>query len=194
MEVKRVGLELATLVLLSTAMLFIGINYYLVMFVDIILIIIFEADRKSKLEELGFTTKRIWPSIKVQMPFTILGVAGLMIYANLNGYSIRTPEPAFIAYWLISIPMQEFIFRGYMQRVFRALMSPLNTVLLASIIFSAVHYFSGIPEFWILMITTFGAGFAWGWAYEKERNITGPIFSHLLLGTLIFLILPANGI
>jgi membrane protease YdiL (CAAX protease family) len=41
----------------------------------------------------------------------------------------------------------------------------------------------------IFLSTTFIAGLAWGYAYDKHRNLIGPIASHLVLGTLIFMIL-----
>jgi len=182
--------EIAVLLAVSAFMLLRGADYYLTMSTAIGFIALFNYWKRERPENLGLTGKRIWPAVKLQLPFTVAGVAGLAIFALANGYGLRVPHLEYLTYWIISIPMQEFIFRGYGQGLLRGAMPTLANVLTVSLVFSLMHYSIGIPQVGIVMLTTLIAGFAWGWAYEKERNLIGPIFSHAVLGTLLFLILP----
>lgn len=190
MKKTREAAELTLLLALSVFILLMKANYYIVMAVAVLLIINFELGRKGHLADLGITGKRIWPAIKIQLPFTILGVAGLIIFAFVSGYSIRIPEAGYLAYWLVSIPLQELLFRGYAQGALRGSLPVMHSVILVAALFGLIHYFADTPHTLILIGTTLLAGLAWGFAYEKERNLIGPIFSHLVLGTLLFLILP----
>lgn len=179
---------------LSLFLLSAGMNYYLVMAVAILLIINFELARNGSFREMGITKKRLRPAIKIQLPFTLICAAGLIAFAFVKGCAISIPHVEYLTYWLASVPMQELLFRGYAQGSLRGRLPTITMVLLVAAIFSLFHYFAQTPHFPILMAATFVAGLAWGLAYEKERNLLGPIFSHLVLGTLIFLVLPANGI
>ncbi len=190
MDTGRRIFELAVLLAVTAFMLLRGADYYLTMSTVIGFIAIFNYWKKENPENLGLTIKRIWPAIRIQLPFTLVGVAGLAIFAVVNGYGLKVPNLGYLAYWSISIPAQEFIFRGYGQGLLRRAMPALANVFIVSLVFSLSHFFIGIPQVDIVMLTTLIAGFAWGWAYEKERNLLGPIFSHAVLGTLLFLILP----
>jgi membrane protease YdiL (CAAX protease family) len=193
-KMKRQITEIAILLLLSLALLQLGTSYYIVMGVAIVLIVNFELQSKDNLKDLGITRERAWESIKVQLPFTIVGVVGLLIFAFLAGYEIMIPDAQFASYWLISVPLQEFLFRGYAQKVLRGVLPMFWNVAFVSLVFGFSHYFAQSEHYMVLIATTLLAGFAWGYPYEKERNLIGPIFSHMVLGTLIFLILPAYGI
>lgn len=192
MGFNRRALELAALIAVALPLLLAKVNYYYVMIIASVMIAVFERFRKDNLRELGITQRRVWPSIKIQMPFTVAGIAGIIVYALFNSYTLQNPGIGYLAYWLVSIPLQEFLFRGYMQSLFRKSLSAFQNVALASVVFSLSHYFAATPHFFLLMVTTLFAGFAWGYAYEKERNLVGPIVSHLILGSLIFLLLPAK--
>ncbi len=190
MKKRQRLLELLLLLALSAFMLFAKVNYYIVMVVATLLIINFELGESGDLKELGITRKRIWPAIRIQLPFMLAGLAGLLIFSLAGGYGLRSPNAGYLFYWLVSIPLQEFLFRGYAQGMLRNKLPVVQMVLLVSVMFGLSHYFAETPHTLILMTTTFFAGLAWGYAYEKERNLIGPIFSHLVLGTLIYLILP----
>ena len=194
MNKRRRELELAVILMLGVFLLAIDVNYYVVMAIAMLMIALFELKDKEHLQNLGITTKRIWPSIKVQLPFTIAGIIGLAVFALYNGYGIRVPSSDYAPYFFISVPVQEFIFRGYIQELLRGLLPRIPMVLTVSIIFSLVHYFTDTGYLYILILVTLAAGFAWGYAYEKERNLIGPTLSHMILGVLIFLILPINAL
>jgi membrane protease YdiL (CAAX protease family) len=189
MKIKRPHAELLFLMALSLFLLLAGAPHAVVMIVNVLLVINFALAGKWKPETLGLTRKGIWPSIKVQLPFTIIGSAGLLACALIIGRGISVPNENFIAYWLVSVPLQEFLFRGYVQSVLRKFLKPLNTALLASALFAAMHFFNPVPYMLVLVTTTFASGLAWGLAYEKERNLIGPIVSHEILGTIMLLML-----
>ncbi len=187
--------ELFAIIILVTLLLAVDVNYYWAMAITLFMLINFEWDRHENLHVLGITKKRAWEAIKVQLPFTIVGVIVLAGYAFFVGWGVRVPGILeYLAYWIISVPLQELLVRGYMQSVLREHFSRFNTVFIASLIFALAHYFSDTEATYILMGGTFVAGMAWGWFYEKERNLIGPIVSHTILGTIIFLIIPSNAI
>lgn len=184
--------EIAVILAVSAFMLLRGADYYMTMGTVIGFIALFNYGRRERPGNIGLTSRRIWPAIKAQLPFTIVAMAGLAVFALANGYGLKMPHLGYLAYWSVSIPMQEFIFRGYGQRILRGVLPTLANVFIVSSVFSLSHYFVGIPQVGIVMLTTLIAGFAWGLAYEKERNLVGPIFSHAVLGTLLFLILASG--
>jgi len=189
---KTVFIEALFLLVLSVAMLVASAPIIVVMAVAALLIASFELSRKTNHIELGLTTKRIWPAIKVQLPFTILGIAGILSFAFATGRGVNPMPANFLAYWIVSIPLQEFIFRGYFQGLLRPVMPALWNVFSVSAVFSLMHFFVNTYYAPVLVGTTFASGLAWGYAYEKERNLIGPIFSHIVLGTLLFMILGYN--
>jgi len=187
--------ELFSIVVLATFLLAVGVNYYIALGITLFMLINFEWDRHHNLHELGITQKRTWEAIKVQMPFTIVAVIVLAAYAFFVSWGVRIPGIVeYLGYWIISVPLQELLVRGYMQSVLREHFSRFYTVFIASSIFALAHYFSDTEAVYILMGGTFIAGMAWGWVYEKERNLLGPIVSHTILGTILFLIIPSNAI
>jgi membrane protease YdiL (CAAX protease family) len=188
MKTKRPYLEACFLLALSVLMALAGAPLAIVMTVSALLIANFCLARSCTLGELGITKKRVWPAIKVQLPFTVIGLAGLLAYAYLSG-RLALPTGDFIAYWLVSVPLQELIFRGYAQSVLRKFLKPFNTALLAAAMFSLMHFFLDAPYAPVLVAATFVSGLAWGFAYEKERNLIGPILSHEILGTVMLLVL-----
>jgi membrane protease YdiL (CAAX protease family) len=195
MKKYRILTEILFLLLISLLLLFAGLGELSVMSMAVFLIAMINFAKKRGLEWLGIGRERLWESVKMQMPFMIIGVAGLLIFAYSNSMEINAPSSAFLIYWLVSVPMQEFIFRGYGQGMFRDFLPTIPNVIIVSTAFSLLHVFTIEANFLpILLISTFTAGLAWGLAYEKERNLIGPIVGHLVLGTLIFLMLPASGI
>jgi membrane protease YdiL (CAAX protease family) len=188
MKTKRPYSGACFLLALSVLMALAGAPLVIVMVVATLLIANFCLARSCTLGELGITRKRVWPAIRVQLPFTVLGLVGLFAYAYLSN-RLPLPTEKFAAYWLVSVPLQELIFRGYAQSVLRKFLKPFNTALLAAMIFSLMHFFLDAPYAPVLVAATFVSGVAWGFAYEKERNLAGPIFGHEILGTVMLLVL-----
>lgn len=188
MRMTREYWEFLFLFALSFLLLLVCVAILAVMVIATLLVLNLGLSRKTAWGEFGMTGKRIWPAIRVQLPFTVVALAALIAYATLNARPAGG-NPDLAAYLLLSVPLQEFLFRGYGQSVFRKSLPPLMNALLIAALFSLLHVFTNAPYTPILMAATFIAGLAWGFAYEKERNLLGPIVSHAILGSVIFLIL-----
>jgi membrane protease YdiL (CAAX protease family) len=184
----RIG-EIAVVLCAGMGVLYLTQSIYLALILASGIVISLSLMKGVKLEELGLTKKGIWPAIKIQLPFVLVGIVGLLVFAFVNEKTIAIPDPSFALYWLVSVPLQEFLFRGYGQSLFRNKLAPLTNVFLISVVFALSHAVLEASIAMILVATTFVAGFAWGLAYERERNIIGPIISHIVLGTLIFMII-----
>lgn len=180
-------LDLLVIIVISLVLLGYGIDPLFVMIFATAIISILIKIRNIELDCVGLSKKDIFGSILFQTPFTIIGVFGLVFLVQYRGYEVGAPDIAFISYWVLSVPLQEFIFRGYGQCILRKYFGPLKTAFFASAIFAITHFAHEYAN--VLMISTFFAGLFWGFAYEKKRNLIGPIVSHAILGTLIFLIL-----
>lgn len=97
-----------------------------------------------------------------------------------------------IAVWslyLLFVPLQELIARGFLQNCFRNFFQGSNRVFYAilssNLLFALVHTVKG---FWF-SIATFLLGIFWGCLYEHQRSIVGVCVSHAIIGafTLFFL-------
>lgn len=84
--------------------------------------------------------------------------------------------------YLCFVPFQEFLSRGILQSSLRAALFSKHTsffaILLSSLIFSAFHDY---VSFYYALAAFFG-GLFWGWIYERQKSLVGPVVSHLLIG------------
>ena len=87
-----------------------------------------------------------------------------------------------LAFYLVSAPFQEFIFRGFLQTTFQRLLSVRRRViwaiLVSNIIFAAGHE----PLSWLYPFIVFVPGLVWGWLYARHRTLIGVSISHIILG------------
>ncbi len=188
MERKKEALQLVILLILSLFLLSSGIDNYIVMLVVISFIVPLEILWGEGLKNMGISREGIVDAIRVQIPFTVLGTLFLFLVFLIRGSASGELSSGYLLYWLLSVPMQEFIFRGYVQGVLRYFFSRVWVASLAAVLFSASHIFADPHYRAVLIPSTLVAGFAWGFAYEHKKNLIGPIISHAVLGTLIFLI------
>lgn len=85
-------------------------------------------------------------------------------------------------YVLLSVPLQEMLFRGLLQTRLEGLVRPWLAVSIASLAFGLAH----LPDA-ILTALTIPAGLAWGYSFHRRRNLAGPVTSHACLGLYLFL-------
>ena len=88
-----------------------------------------------------------------------------------------------ILYPLLSVPLQEIIFRWfYINRLQNPSFSLIFIIIFSSLVFAIVHLpFGKIP----LFIGTFLLGIWWGTLYITTGNIWYPIISHAILGNIL---------
>jgi len=98
------------------------------------------------------------------------------------GFKAAGYDTAWIIYYIVlSVPVQEIIFRGILQtELYR--FGKLRAVAISSIIFAAAHFASPL-----LVVLTFPAGLAWGYSFSRRGTLIGPMISHAILGLAIFI-------
>ena len=96
------------------------------------------------------------------------------------GFSTKTMILATLAS-LIFVPAQELIVRGVLQSSFRNFFQGkkriFHAILASNILFEVLH----VGQNLFLAIASFAFGIFWGYLYEKQKTIVGPIVSHLLI-------------
>lgn len=105
-------------------------------------------------------------------------------------YQIRTQSHL----WLISgillfitSPAEEIFWRGFIQKWLEQKTGKLTGWLLAALIYSGVHVFSGN---FMLTMAALVAGLFWGFIYAVEESLVPVIISHALWTVLIFVVFP----
>ncbi len=91
--------------------------------------------------------------------------------------------------YLLLVPVQEFIARGCLQSSLRNFFSSPHrvfwSIFTSNLIFGLFH---GLKSF-TFALSAFLLGLFWGWLYERQKAIIGPIVSHMLVGIWAFMVL-----
>jgi CRP-like cAMP-binding protein len=91
-----------------------------------------------------------------------------------------------LSFYIVLVPVQEFIARGCLQSSLRNFFTTSNRVFLAiltsNLLFGLFH---GLKSF-TFALCAFFLGIFWGWIYERQRTIVGPCVSHILVGIWAF--------
>ena len=91
--------------------------------------------------------------------------------------------------YILSTPLQEFIFRGVLLTSLQKTLHGRNrtrlAILISTLLFAAVHE----PLFWLFPIAVFIPGLIWGWLFARHRTLIGVSISHLLLGFWAFYVI-----
>ena len=129
----------------------------------------------------------------------ILAVIAVVLGASFALEFVRfEPKlPAFLPLWawanlLFTCTAEEAVFRGIIQRLLQDAVNPLAALLIAGVLFGAVH-FAGGPR---LMVMASIAGAGYGWVYWRSGyRIEASILAHFLLNTAHILLFtyPALG-
>ena len=89
---------------------------------------------------------------------------------------------------LLVAPGEELVFRGIVQGLFRRAYGPLPAVLIASVLFGAVHYVALTGSGKLVYVGVAAAlGLVLGTIYELSGNLTVPILAHGLWNAYLFL-------
>ncbi len=118
----------------------------------------------------------------------LFGLAGTINrYLDISSWTGAAHQPLFLFtmlfYVLLSIPLQEYIFRGYVWALIRHSVShPWVAIGISSFLYSISHLQYG----WLMMAVTFSFGLFLGYIMERYRRIALPIIIHLLGGVAFF--------
>ena len=88
----------------------------------------------------------------------------------------------FITTAVLTPVFEELLFRGLIQSCFRSVIGPWPAVLLASVLFGAVHF--TLPHT-IIPLTAFGI--ALGFIYERTGRLWAPILCHAIFNSVTML-------
>lgn len=84
-------------------------------------------------------------------------------------------------------PGEELFWRGYLQRKLSAETGKRTGLLLALILYTGVHIFTGNI---MLIVAALICGLFWGWMYLKYNSMVINIVSHTVWDIVVFLVLP----
>ena len=129
------------------------------------------------LEKFGITRKHIQGSLKYNAIITLIGIAVISALGLGLGFKQIHLDTSWLAFYIIiSVPVQEFVFRGAVQTyLYRIGNTP--AVIAATVLYASIHYYDPLLTFLTLL-----AGLAWGYAFLKKPNLLGPVISHAILG------------
>lgn len=129
-------------------------------------------------EEMGITRKNLAGSITLSLMFSAFGIVAITLYGLSNRSLVFSVDWTYFAYYMLSAPLQELLFRGFIQsRIQKASNGPV-AIAVTAVLFSSVHFIWGIH----LVLFTLPAGLVWGLIMWRRPNIAGPAISHFILG------------
>lgn len=153
-------------------------------------LMLIKPDRETTAADLGLAKKSAIPSIVGIIPTTLILLLLLLAFA-LSSSSPRIdnsglPALFYVFYVLISCPIQEFAYRGYLFRLMTLLsFRKWSRIVVGAFLYSFVHIIY-LDSFTLL--STLFAGILWNIHYDKYKNLTGVTISHVILGTATILL------
>ncbi len=103
-------------------------------------------------------------------------------------YSLRgnTPPPTIFLLILFPIgPAEELYWRGLIQGRLGRVISPKKALILTSVLYSLIHLSTLNPS---LMLVALIGGLAWGYMFNRFKNLFPVLVSHVLWDELIFVL------
>lgn len=165
-----------------------------VMLTSLIYVFLVMKTTKLSLRNIGLTKTNFLPAIKDLIPFTLIGIASLIIGKSFDSsiWYVKaivdevSGNPVLLAvfiYAVVSAPLQELIFREfYLSRL--ELVSRNKTFLIwySAIVFAVIHLSLGN---WRITIASLLMGLAYAGNFLKYRNLLAISISHAILGSLM---------
>lgn len=151
--------------------------------------VLYSVYRGFTLGELGIRADNLGKSLMVNIVLTLLfsALLGLLFYFELiPGPFYPALTVFFPFYLLLSSPMQEFLFRGFVFAEMRAagVRSASMLILFSAFSFSFIHIIYGD---WLTLALTFGIGLLWAGIYYWIPNLAGVSLFHGVVGLLAVL-------
>ena len=119
------------------------------------------------------------------MPF-VFGIAfaiatwiNLWIFGSYYDIPDWIKDPRFLPMLIISVFVQELIFRAYFISAFEKNLSKTMLIVISSIVFVAIHLF--LPDISIFFVLLFTSWVFWSWLFIRYRNLYANVFSHFLI-------------
>jgi len=148
------------------------------------ILMLIKPDRETTAADLGLAKKGAVASMIKIIPITLVLLLPMLAYAlSSSGPRIDNsslPAIFYLFYILVSCPLQEFAYRGYLFRLMSLLdFGKWARILVGAALYSYVHVIY-LDSFTLL--STLIAGILWNIHYDKHRNLAGVTVSHIVLG------------
>ena len=96
----------------------------------------------------------------------------------------------FLLMVLLIGPGEEIFWRGFLQKRWEKVLSPVKAWLLVSLIYAAVHTASGNI---MLVLAAAVCGLFWGWLYLRYKSVLLVVVSHTLWDVIVFIFFGFQG-
>jgi len=170
-------------VLILTGIIPFSFKFY-VLIAGAVVVWVFLWRKGFSLRELGFSSSQAVRSIRDVIPVTvILAVIIAVIYLLGNVERVPTERWLFFSFYIfISSPVQEFLFRASLNRMFDSVrITETVQMVLSALLYSFIHV---IYQDALTLVITFVIGLIWFRLYLRTRHLLGVSISHAVLGAL----------
>lgn len=172
------------------------LRHFIMLFGALYLYLITKLFQQPNLQSFGITARNLSPSMRDILAPTILLYAFFLYLAIFQSDLLSMKEGVLnpsipktvniILYILVSVPLQELIFRGFVvKRLSLISQNSLFITVYASLVFGAAHLIFTNPMF---AIVSFLVSIKWTQNYLKYRNIWPLIYSHAIIGSTMLLV------
>jgi membrane protease YdiL (CAAX protease family) len=118
--------------------------------------------------------------------FMVLPLNSLRAFVRYDSLTMSSFSSRILAYILLSSPIQELIFRGYLTWRLNQVFTNNYLIKLISIgLFTIVHLPFYSP---LLLFISTTMGVMYIWVYSRDRNLYAPIISHSIVGACMLVI------
>lgn len=155
--------------------------------------------KKSIIESFFFTIPFLLVAllIKLWLIHTVPGLSHAPLFEMGIGAvpDVLSEATSFLTSWailayILTSPIQEFIFRGVIQSAMHRFLVVKNralvSMLITNLIFVQAHFYWNFSLFLLI------PGMTWSWLVIRHRTLIGASFSHMLLGAWTFFIVGLN--
>ncbi|NER20845.1 MAG: CPBP family intramembrane metalloprotease [Symploca sp. SIO1C2] len=164
-----------------------SVRFILLTFIGLLMFFIRPSQGTSNID-LGITRKNFEKSIYAIIPLTLLLGLPMILLSLVNDPRIDNSELSiyfYLFYVLISCPLQEFAYRGYLFHLLEVLaLKKWTRIIIAAALYSFVHII--FVDIYIV-IATLLVGILWNIHYDRYRNLASVTLSHSILGVLSIL-------
>jgi membrane protease YdiL (CAAX protease family) len=157
---------------------------YILVFLGLFYMIFITFLLDAKPSDFGLTTKNFKKAFLFNF-FSTIAIAIVMQGAKMlfpHQFALQMIPGAMLYYIVISVPLQEIIFRGFcLWRTQAMFNNKVVVIMLSSLYFTAYHL---IFQNWWFVVSVFFINMFWSYYYLRYPNIYPFILSHALLGYL----------
>jgi uncharacterized protein len=163
-------------------------RFYVLIFVAVVIAMIARIYKFSAVD-LGFINIQLRSAYtSIALPTFIIAILMIFYYYN-NGARLDNSAYSWLFYLFfvgLSVPIQEFLFRGFLFALLTQVKVPIwGKILLSAVLYNLIHWiYREVPT----ITGTFLLGLVWGFYYARDKNLYSIIASHALLGSIAILL------